>query len=137
MARSACFQSPGRGRIAAGYDADFTIVDMKRRETITNAQAGSKAGWTPYDGREVIGWPIGTIIRGERVMWDGEIAAKGQGDCREIFRSAISAVHQPFGANRTSARSFQTSCLVILPPDTSNRSMKRMPENGLPSGHKP
>ncbi|TIM35643.1 MAG: dihydroorotase, partial [Mesorhizobium sp.] len=40
-----------KGRIAAGYDADFTIVDLKRRETITNAQAGSKAGWTPYDGR--------------------------------------------------------------------------------------
>jgi len=37
-----------KGRIAAGYDADFTIVDLKRRETITNAQAGSKAGWTPH-----------------------------------------------------------------------------------------
>src|SRR5689334_17260381 len=55
-----------KGRIAAGYDADFTIVDLKRRETITNAQAGSKAGWTPYDGREVTGWPIGTIVRGNR-----------------------------------------------------------------------
>ncbi|TIR23269.1 MAG: dihydroorotase, partial [Mesorhizobium sp.] len=58
-----------KGRIAAGYDADFTIVDLKRRETITNAQAGSKAGWTPYDGREVTGWPVGTVVRGRRVMW--------------------------------------------------------------------
>ncbi len=68
-----------KGRIAAGYDADFTVVDMKRRETITNAQAGSKAGWTPYDGRDVTGWPVGTIIRGSRVMWEGEIVAPGQG----------------------------------------------------------
>ena len=73
------FGIAGKGRIAAGYDADFTIVDLKRSETITNAQAGSKAGWTPYDGKRVTGWPVGTIVRGMRVMWDGEIVAPGQG----------------------------------------------------------
>jgi dihydroorotase len=73
-----------KGRIAAGYDADFTIVDMKRRETITNAQAGSKAGWTPYNGREVKGWPVGTVIRGNRVMWEGEIVSAGQGQAVEF-----------------------------------------------------
>lgn len=73
-----------KGRIAAGYDADFTIVDLKRRQTITNAQAGSKAGWTPYDGKEVTGWPIGTVVRGRRVMWDGEIVTPGQGRAVEF-----------------------------------------------------
>lgn len=73
-----------KGRIAAGYDADFTIVDLKRRETITNAQAGSKAGWTPYDGKEVTGWPVGTIVRGRRVMWEGEIVTPGQGSAVEF-----------------------------------------------------
>lgn len=79
-----------KGRIAAGYDADFTIVDMKRRETITNAQAGSKAGWTPYDGRQVTGWPVGTVIRGSRVMWEGEIVTAGQGKAVE-FSEALPA----------------------------------------------
>ncbi|TPJ24508.1 dihydroorotase [Mesorhizobium sp. B2-7-2] len=79
-----------KGRIAAGYDADFTIVDMKRRETITNAQAGSRAGWTPYDGKEVTGWPVGTIVRGVRVMWEGEIATPGQGRAVE-FSEALPA----------------------------------------------
>jgi dihydroorotase len=69
-----------KGRIAAGYDADFTVVDMKRRETIRNSWIGSRAGWTPYDGKEVQGWPVGTIIRGKRVMWDGEISTPGQGE---------------------------------------------------------
>ncbi|WP_164893266.1 dihydroorotase [Mesorhizobium sp. M7A.T.Ca.US.000.02.1.1] len=73
-----------KGRIVAGYDADFTIVDMMRREIITNAQAGSKAGWTPYDGREVTGWPVGTVIRGRRVMWEGEIVTPGQGKAVEF-----------------------------------------------------
>ncbi|MGX5830753.1 dihydroorotase [Mesorhizobium sp. 43Arga] len=79
-----------KGRIVAGYDADFTVVDMKRRETITNAQAGSKAGWTPYDGKEVTGWPVGTIVRGRRVMWEGEIVTPGQGRAVE-FSEALPA----------------------------------------------
>jgi dihydroorotase len=73
------FDMACKGRIAAGYDADFTIVDLKRRETITNAQAGSKAGWTPYDGKQVTGWPVGTFVRGIRVMWEGEIVTPAQG----------------------------------------------------------
>jgi dihydroorotase len=68
-----------KGRIAAGYDADFTVVDMKRAETITNTQAGSKAGWTPYDGKRVTGWPVGTIVRGRQIMWEGEIVTMRQG----------------------------------------------------------
>jgi dihydroorotase len=68
-----------KGRIAVGYDADLTVVDLHHRETITNAQAGSRAGWTPYDGREVQGWPVGTFVRGRQVMWDGEITAPGTG----------------------------------------------------------
>jgi dihydroorotase len=73
-----------KGRIAAGYDADFTIVDMKRRETITNAQQGSRAGWTPHDGREVTGWPVGTVVRGMKVMWDGEVVTPSQGRAVEF-----------------------------------------------------
>jgi dihydroorotase len=79
-----------KGRMAAGWDADFTIVDLKRRETITNAQTGSRAGWTPYDGMEVTGWPVGTIVRGVRVMWDGEIVTPGQGE-PVLFSEALPA----------------------------------------------
>ncbi|GAA2862957.1 dihydroorotase [Aminobacter niigataensis] len=78
-----------KGRIAAGYDADFTVVDMKRKETITNAQAGSKAGWTPYDGKQVTGWPVGTIVRGTRVMWQGEITTPSQGRAVEFSEAVV------------------------------------------------
>lgn len=69
-----------KGRIAVGYDADLTIVDMKRRETITNKWIASRAAWTPYDGKRVIGWPVGTIVRGRRVMWEGELTAPSTGE---------------------------------------------------------
>jgi dihydroorotase len=79
-----------KGRIAAGYDADFTVVDLKRRETITNEQAGAKAGWTPYYGKQVTGWPVGTIVRGQRVMWEAEIVEAGKGRAVE-FSEALPA----------------------------------------------
>jgi dihydroorotase len=69
-----------KGRIAAGYDADFTVVDLKRTETITNKWVASKAGWTPYDGVKVTGWPVGTFVRGNRVMWQGELVTPSQGE---------------------------------------------------------
>jgi dihydroorotase len=79
-----------KGRIAAGYDADFTVVDLKRRATIVNREAGSKAGWTPYEGRQVTGWPVGTIVRGMRVMWEGEIVESGRGE-PVLFAEALPA----------------------------------------------
>ncbi|MFD1331725.1 dihydroorotase [Methylopila musalis] len=69
-----------KGRLAVGYDADVTVVDLKRRRTIANDWIGSRSQWTPYDGVSVQGWPVGTIVRGRRVMWEGEITAPGTGE---------------------------------------------------------
>jgi dihydroorotase len=74
------FGIASKGRIAAGYDADITVVDLKRRETITDAWIASRAGWTPYHGMTVTGWPVGTFVRGNKVMWDGELVAPSQGE---------------------------------------------------------
>jgi dihydroorotase len=74
------FGIAGKGRIAVGYDADLTIVDLKRRETIRDNWVASRSKWTPYDGKTVTGWPVGTIIRGRRVMWDGELVTRSGGE---------------------------------------------------------
>jgi len=73
------FGIANKGRIAVGYDADLTIVDLKREETITNDWIASRAGWTPYDGVKVTGWPVGTIVRGATVMWQGELVTPSTG----------------------------------------------------------
>jgi len=75
----------GKGRIAVGYDADLAIVDLKRQETISNAQVASRAGWTPYDGCQVTGWPIGTLVRGRKVMWDVEILGVATGEAARFY----------------------------------------------------
>lgn len=72
-------QIAGKGRIALGYDADFTIVDLKAQKTITHAQQKSKCGWTPYDNMKVTGWVAMTIIRGDIVMREDMLAQRPTG----------------------------------------------------------
>jgi dihydroorotase len=62
-----------KGRIAAGFDADFTLVDLRRQQTIENDWIVTPCGWTPFAGKRVTGWPIMTIVRGAVVMRDGEV----------------------------------------------------------------
>jgi len=69
----------GKGRIAAGYDADFTIVDLKAQWSVDEAWLASRAGWSPFTGMTLTGRPIGTVVRGEVAMWDGELAAQATG----------------------------------------------------------
>jgi dihydroorotase len=62
-----------KGRLAAGYDGDLTLVDMGARRTITNAAMASPCGWTPFDGMQVQGWPVATVVRGRVVMREDEV----------------------------------------------------------------
>ena len=74
------FGIAGKGRVAVGYDADLTVVDLKRRETIRDSWIASRCGWTPYDGKTVTGWPVGTFVRGARVMWEGDLVTPSTGE---------------------------------------------------------
>ncbi|WP_332771921.1 dihydroorotase [Phenylobacterium sp.] len=74
------FGMADKGRLAVGYDADITIVDLKARRVITHEMMATRAGWTPFDGFEAKGWPKATIIRGEVVMRDDEVVAEGRGE---------------------------------------------------------
>lgn len=73
------FGLAGKGRLAVGYDADFTIADMKLRRTLNDDWVESKCGWTPFHGHVLQGWPVGTIIRGRPVMWEGELLGPAHG----------------------------------------------------------
>ena len=69
----------GKGRLAAGYDADFTVVDMKRTRTIEDSWIASPCGWTPFAGMRVTGWPVATIVRGAAVMREDEVLGQPRG----------------------------------------------------------
>lgn len=69
-----------KGRIAVGYDADFTVVDRKARWTIEENWLASRCGWSPFTGMTLTGRPIGTIVRGHRVMWEATLADQAIGE---------------------------------------------------------
>lgn len=73
------FGLSGKGRIATGYDADFTVVDLKKRWTIEERWLGSRAGWSPFTGMTLTGKPVGTIVRGHVAMWEDELGAMPTG----------------------------------------------------------
>jgi dihydroorotase len=68
-----------KGRLAAGYDADFTLVDLKKQRRIEESWIVSPCGWTPFAGMDITGWPVGTIIRGNIVMRDDEALGQPTG----------------------------------------------------------
>lgn len=81
------FGIEGKGRIALGYDADFSIVDLQARRVIRNDWIASVSGWTPYDARAVTGWPIHTVVRGHCVVHDEALAGQPRGAAIRFLES--------------------------------------------------
>ena len=69
----------GKGRLAAGYDGDLTLVDLKRRRRIEDSWIASPCGWTPFAGMECQGWPVATVVRGHVAMREDEVLGTPQG----------------------------------------------------------
>ncbi len=69
----------GKGRLAAGYDADFTLVDLRRWRRIEASWIASPCGWTPFAGMDITGWPVATIVRGQVVMREDEVLGTPSG----------------------------------------------------------
>ena len=68
--------SPRKGTIAIGSDADIAIWDPKRNVKINAAALHQGADYTPYEGLEVTGWPVTTIVRGSTIVRDGKLVGE-------------------------------------------------------------
>lgn len=73
------FGIAGKGRMAEGYDADLTIVDLKAKHVLKHEDMATRSGWTPFDGMECTGKAVATIVRGRVVMRDGELQGTAHG----------------------------------------------------------
>ena len=71
---------PRKGTIAVGADADIAIWDPKVSQTLTHSLLQDGSDYTPYEGIEITGWPVLTMVRGQIVVRDGALTgAKGFG----------------------------------------------------------
>ncbi len=73
------FGIQNKGFIKKDYDADFTIIDMKKIIEIKNENIQSKCGWSPFDGEKFKGSPVATIVNGVIKMKDGNIIGEPEG----------------------------------------------------------
>ena len=80
------FNIKSKGRIAQGYDADFTIIDLNAKRVISNSQMKSKSGWTAFDGFKTTGWVMATIVNGDIVMRDDQLLQVNSGKPIEFIR---------------------------------------------------
>ena len=69
------FGLAGKGSLMPGADADLVVWDPAKRVVMTNALMQQAIDYTPYEGREVVGWPVATVLRGKVVMRDGRVTA--------------------------------------------------------------
>jgi dihydroorotase len=83
------FGIEGKGRIALGFDADLTLVDLAARRTIHNDWIASRCGWTPYDGKTVTGWPIHTILRGQVMVRDEQLVGPSGGKMIRFLETPV------------------------------------------------
>ena len=76
---------PQKGIIAPGSDADLVIVDIKKKKILKNEDLHTWGDYTVYEGREIKGWPITTMVNGRVVYQDGRFIGKPSG--RYLFRT--------------------------------------------------
>lgn len=80
-----------KGRLAVGYDADYTLVDLKKEWQVEESWLASRADWSPFTGMTMTGKPKGTIVRGRRVMWEDQLIGKAHGQ-PILFQETIRSV---------------------------------------------
>jgi len=80
------YQIAKKGKLKAGFDADFTIVDLKTKHTIKNNQLFTKCKWTPFNQKEITGKIVATYVNGELVFQNHKIVQKNLG--KEVFFSS-------------------------------------------------
>jgi dihydroorotase len=73
------FGFAAKGEVKVGNDADLTFVDLNKTQTVNEDWLESKCGWSPFTGDEIKGWPVGTMVRGKRVMWEAELVTPSTG----------------------------------------------------------
>jgi dihydropyrimidinase len=80
---------PKKGTIQPGSDADLTVVDLDLEKTVSPDLLQSYSDYTIYDGWKLRGWPIITIVRGNIIMEDGEVAEEGLGQGEFVPRPVV------------------------------------------------
>jgi dihydroorotase len=83
------FNIKNKGQIQKGYDADFVLIDLKAKRKIHNNKLYTKSKWSPFNGKEIAGWPVATFVNGQMVFREGDFFKDIKGKEVEIGENTI------------------------------------------------
>jgi dihydroorotase len=92
---------PAKGALLPGSDADITLVDLDRGDTIAADQFQSRSKITPFEGMKVTGMPIHTLVRGRFVMKDRQVLGETKGWGQSVRRVQRMPPPQPKNSDQT------------------------------------
>jgi dihydroorotase len=75
---------PNKGEITPGYDADLVLVDLNNYKPVKREEILSKCGWSPFEGWNLTGWPVTTIVGGEVVYDKGQVNTQVRGQALQF-----------------------------------------------------
>jgi dihydropyrimidinase len=78
---------PRKGTIQPGSDADIVVIDLSQRQKVSPEILQSYSDYTIYDGWELRGWPVMTMVRGRVIMEDGKINESSRGYGQFVHRA--------------------------------------------------
>lgn len=73
------YSIPNKGAIAPGYDADLVLVDLNTYHPVRPEELLTKCGWSPFEGWNLTGWPVVTIVGGQIVYEKGKLHTEVRG----------------------------------------------------------
>ncbi|MEG3932113.1 dihydroorotase [Microcoleus sp. T3_B1] len=74
------YKIPKKGQIAPGFDADLVLVDLEKYRPVVGAEMASKCGWSSFEGWNLTGWPVVTVVGGKVVFEDGKLDTNVRGE---------------------------------------------------------
>ncbi len=77
---------PNKGSISIGYDADLVLVDLENYHPVIRANLETKCGWSPFEGWNLTGYPVYTIVNGQIVYDRGTIHVEVKGKALQFDR---------------------------------------------------
>jgi dihydroorotase len=73
------YNIPNKGAIAPGYDADLVLVDLNTYHPVLREELLTKCGWSPFEGWNLTGWPVVTIVGGQIVYERSKVNTQVRG----------------------------------------------------------
>ena len=78
------YKIANKGEIRIGWDADLVLVDLDNYKSVRNEDLLTKCGWSSFEGWELTGWAVTTIVGGQVVYVNGKVNSDVRGQALQF-----------------------------------------------------